>query len=402
MRLLGHCDIGRIWLSSSSVLLMAVVVPCAAQVTGQGDAESWTLRPEMRIGSVDGPDALSLVGGVEVDARGRLFVLQPREAMIRVFDAEGRELESIGGRGGGPGEFQTPVRMGWRMDTLWVLDPSSHRISFWHDGTLAGTMRIEGVDFGTKYTLAYPIAFLEDGAFLVAAVPRTDPNGHRLARDAPVVRVGPDGARETLLAVLRATDRPVLNTPAGSRISFSYQPFDDSTVLRVSPDGKRVVLVERSAPLSGEPSSFTVLSLDAFGDTIFGRAVSYRPQRLTRDVVEGVIRIPDPALLSRYPSLAAARDAIRSAIRIPAWQPPVSEVLVGRDHTLWLRLADRGTGSVEWLVLDEQGSALGRLVLPPTLQILQAQRTQVWGVIHDEFDVPFVVRYRMEKQGSAF
>lgn len=73
----------------------------------------------------------------------------------------------------------------------------------------------------------------------------------------------------------------------------------------------------------------------------------------------------------------------------------MSHVAAGRDGTTWLRREDAGGGTVKWLVLDAAGSPLAEVGAPAGLTILEARRDLVWGVEHDELDVPYVVRYRV-------
>jgi hypothetical protein len=61
-------------------------------------------------GSDEGPESFFRVaaGLIGADASGNLFVLDPTNARIVVFDADGQFLRSMGGSGGGPGEFRAP------------------------------------------------------------------------------------------------------------------------------------------------------------------------------------------------------------------------------------------------------------------------------------------------------
>ena len=48
-------------------------------------------------------------GLVDVDAQGRIFVLEPFEYRVTVFDSVGRALSTMGRRGEGPGELEWPI-----------------------------------------------------------------------------------------------------------------------------------------------------------------------------------------------------------------------------------------------------------------------------------------------------
>lgn len=86
------------------------------------DAEG---RPAGRIGQ----GLLQRPTGVAVEARsGRLFVADAGAHDIKVFDAAGRHLKSLGRRGEGPGEFNFPTHLALRAGTLYVTDAMNHRV----------------------------------------------------------------------------------------------------------------------------------------------------------------------------------------------------------------------------------------------------------------------------------
>jgi hypothetical protein len=93
-------------------------------MTEQASAQTapWSASIEVRAGAVEGPGALADVWDVEVGLQGELLVVQPWIHTIGVFDAQGQYLRSVGRAGDGPGEFRSLGRIGWRADTLWVID----------------------------------------------------------------------------------------------------------------------------------------------------------------------------------------------------------------------------------------------------------------------------------------
>src|SRR4051812_30775179 len=83
-------------------LLLSLTV--AQRALGQAaiKLKQLTLKQEF---VVDGTQhSLTAVADIEVSPEGRLFILQPDERTIRVFDPDGRERR-IGRQGSGPGEF---------------------------------------------------------------------------------------------------------------------------------------------------------------------------------------------------------------------------------------------------------------------------------------------------------
>ena len=68
------------------------------------------LEEELSIGEAEGRDeyVFSRVRDVEVDETGRIYALDSKEANVKVFDWDGNYIRTIGRKGQGPGEFQSP------------------------------------------------------------------------------------------------------------------------------------------------------------------------------------------------------------------------------------------------------------------------------------------------------
>lgn len=103
----------------------------------------WTLSPQpvLSIGTLDGSEAETLfqVNDVERLSDGSWLVSNGGTQEVRVFDASGAYLRSIGGRGGGPGEFVSLSRIyvlpgdslalyDSRQRRVTVFDPAGERV----------------------------------------------------------------------------------------------------------------------------------------------------------------------------------------------------------------------------------------------------------------------------------
>lgn len=217
------------WLLTAS-LLSGSPGPLRAQ-----NVERWTLREELRIGSQGGPEALTRISSLLTDSLGKIYLVQPLEAAVRVYDSDGRSVATLGRRGDGPGEFRVPLHAGWIRDTLWVVDLADQRVTFWKQGIApAGGFRFTGPDLGPDFNPAAPIAVLEDGNLLFGAVPRMNANGRRATNLGAALRAGRDGSEVQPVAKLRFSSLTVVESSEGSSLMLSYQPFDDRTLVRCS------------------------------------------------------------------------------------------------------------------------------------------------------------------------
>ena len=110
---------------------------------------SWSLAdsPTVAIGTMDGeePYQLHTVSDAARAGNGQILILNTSTSEVRVFDAKGRYLRSLGRRGQGPGEFRYPTEIRVLADdSVMVWDaPLGPRVFFNADGVLA---RMEAVD----------------------------------------------------------------------------------------------------------------------------------------------------------------------------------------------------------------------------------------------------------------
>jgi hypothetical protein len=102
----------------------------------------WQFQRLFALGGADeGPEGFFRVspGLIGADASGRLYVLDPTNARVVVFDADGRFLRSMGNSGGGPGEFRMPASLSVSPDgAVAVFDfAKGHLVRFDAAGQIA-------------------------------------------------------------------------------------------------------------------------------------------------------------------------------------------------------------------------------------------------------------------------
>ncbi len=243
-----------------------------------------------------------------------------------------------------------------------------------------------------------PAGLLGDGSIHgVSTVPSDEVVRGRITQVAHV-RMDETGAVTDTLAMLPLGVESVLGVLDGVGGTFTQQPFGDGVLGAVTRDGMGLLILERKAAGSPGPADFRVRRLDLAGDTVFSRAYPYRPVPIPAERVDSAINTIADQLQEfvgeRMGTTAAQwRGWIGDAAYTPDYHTPVSQLVAGRDGTIWLALHPPGARGTDWLVLDEDGDPVGRVLLPPGLRVLLGDRENVWGVETDGLDVPYLVRY---------
>lgn len=390
---------GRASIRVGAVLALALLGASARSASAQGAARPgaarWRLVPEVRIGSVDGPDALSRVTAIALDSAGHAYVTQPMDSRIRVYSASGRLLRTLGGRGGGPGEFMDVSALGWRADTLVALDGSQQRlVLFAPDLTPARTLRLTPVGDA--------ISTLSDGLLANGLVLGHMRWGDYSKPDAPpisLVAYRTAGEAVDTLARVDGHGGGGCMVFAEERVRSCFvRPVMSDDLYRLDPGGRSLTVVMRPVPTHGQPAGAGVYRVDLGGDTIMRSTLSARampvPTAWRDSAVEarrkGLARLPmlSPKMIQRI---------VAEGLAIPDDYPLVRALLVATGGDTWLRLYDDGSRGGHWLVLDPAGRERASVSGPAGTTLLAVRGDAVWGVERDELDVPYVVRYRIAK-----
>jgi hypothetical protein len=298
------------------------------------EGEAWTLEEELRIGFAggSGPSLLREVGALEVDALGRVWVLERGARELRVFDVYGKHVRTLGGPGTEAGRFAEPVGLTWAPDgTLWVADPGNARFTaFDTAGHFIGDhpRHVDG------YLLPWRGAFGRDGLlYEIAPVPRAD-GGRRAA----VLRYDP-----------------------------SMDPLDT------------LLLPLRSA--SGDSAAGPAAALNPDGTPWVGAGDGYRLSRLRfgRDTARRVSRIVE-----------------RETPPVPGGTFAVRDVMADSGGGFWVRpaLPAPEAGAI-FDVFDAEGRYQGRVRLPAALDPDPSPLVRggaLYGVASDSTGVSYVVR----------
>lgn len=349
------------------------------------------LEHDLAIGVVEGPEfeMFGDVRGIEAGPDGEIFILDSQTADIRVFDADGRHLRTIGGRGEGPGEISRAngfIRM--PDGSLWIQDHGQWRmLRFAPDGTELERVPMHVLSYGYIWSGTVddagrhwkstnhsdesqpspPPEGLNEGrsrGYLVSSDPRTEARdsvflGERRWRS--YVR-HMDGGYSVRGIPFQASPITVVD-PAGG---FWTAAGDQYRLVRLGEDGDTALVVEADVP--AEP--VTAEDRRAF-------------------VERSIADVPDETRPGER------RVAEEIAGLMPAAKPVMDQMVMDDEGRLWVRRAQPSEGPPLYDLYCRDGEYRGslRLAFEPARYFPPRIRDgHLYTLTLDDMDVQRVVR----------
>lgn len=359
-----------------------------------------TLVPEISIGELEGPEEylFGRIGSLAVDEDHNVYVFDTQAFEVRVFDATGTYLETLGREGEGPGEFARPEAIAMLPDgRLLVRDPGNMRVQVFD--RVSGETEEWDYNSGNHYRPGAPLYTDARGrTFLLTS----DPSG-----DDIVIILGPGGTHLDTLPEPSMDYESIMvsaeHTTERGRSSVSAPvPFTPWFYWAVHPSGHF---------LTGFSSHYGIDLIRDDGVLRIERSydpvdVSDEERAYRRETTERMIRFTVPGWTWDGP-------------RIPEHKPVFGELLTGRNGRIWVSLTTEGyrvenenhdpenpfSEPVTWRestrydVFESDGTYLGVVVPPGGFSpgpdpVFDGDL--VWAVARDELGVERVIRYRIE------
>ena len=358
------------------------------------------LVPELSIGQLDGPEEyiFGSVGDVLPRRDGGVYVWDYQSDALRRYDSSGTFVRQVGRKGGGPGEYESPIGMDLLHDgrlAIWdaqhqrvnLYDTAGTFVSSWRAPTNHFLQRALLVDSAGRIDLQMPLA-------------PDDPTKPTMDRRLGIVRFQSDGSAVDSLAP------PAMPELAGLEVT---------TVIdgKVVGSGRYYIQYVPQPTWSPSPLGYIVSTTADRYAVLLGRPG--HPMRIERDV-------PD------VPVEAAERDAIRAGLTrmiqrrqpgwswngpdVPARKPAVARLTVDADGRVWVGRSlpsvklppaeDDTTHTPRWSspnaydIYSPDGRLLGYLPVPKRTWIMRARGDTLWGSVRDSLDVETVVRFRVQ------
>ncbi len=353
------------------------------------EGEEWHLTDEAVVdiggGHTEEEQPFQVMGAAKL-SDGNIVVGNRGSQELRLFALDGRFRTSFGGRGGGPGEFQS---LTWLRvlddDSVITFDSPQRRLSVFH--SQIGYVRSFTVVTSDDVPIPQPHDIFADRSLLVQSrVPLPSPSRSLSGLHRPrlsLFRFAADGSPGPKLGEFAG--REILIRADGERGMIMAAPFGRSTE----------VFVTRN--------DFYVASND-----------SYKLRRFNRDgqLLSIVRRIVEPLAVTeedvselRRSHLEGSSEQTRSVIEdmldempLPLTMPSYEHARVDALSNVWVKEYNRpGDNTPRWSVFDSSGVWLGTLTFPVRFEPLDIGSDYVLGLWRNEDDVEHVRMYQLVK-----
>ncbi len=352
-----------------------------------GSRLGWRIGPEVAvsIGRLEGEDPYLLYGATDATrlSDGRIVVVNLPTLELRVFDEAGTHLDTWGGQGEGPNEFEGPITEIARLpgDTVMVWDQRYPIVSV-VDPTGEVARRFEVQELTElRGDGMRPVAVLRDGSILTSPTPGfASMAGDSVAVELRDAEGGLKGSLGTHLGMERHFDvenLTIYNVIFGRRLV--RQAWGDLSIVT-----------------QNTRYEIRVFAQDGSLARIVRREHVTRPP--TDADVEGYIearvsRIADPE------TQASERERfapVPVSDHLPAFASMMAD---GLDH-LWVEEYEapgEELPGVIWCVFDPDGEVLGFVETPEGLLIYEIGEDYILGLARDEMDVEFIQVWPLER-----
>ena len=351
-------------------------------------AAGWRLSeaPVTQIGMVDGPPEQQLYRVVHSRRLrdGTIAVVNSGTSEVKLYDARGQHVRTIGRDGDGPGEFRSP----WKIhelpgDSLLVIDLYREISVFGPDHRYVRRFATVLPDSAIGHGLE-PVDQFGDGTLLFRRhLPERDPTFVGVRRNRiDMMRYGLDGRS---LGSLGEFDDQTgsLNTGIGRYMfgawakeaatdsSMWYGPGDVFEIREIAFDGRVLRLVRLDAPLR----PVTEQDQEDYKAASIERVRGTREEQIMERMIVGSI--------------------------FPAHFPAHYELMVDDAGNLWVQDYQPFGAEIPrmWSVFDRRGRYLGPVEVPAGFTVHHIGDRFVTGRWTDEMDVEYVRVYAIEKRG---
>lgn len=378
----AHSPQSRSSLSSPFVALLALsllLASCGAEDTR--DLGGWRLHEDgLHVTDtllVSGTDAFyfGAISDVAVTSEGRMAIADREAKNIKVLDADGSLVDTLGGPGQGPGEFEAlrSVQVA-RGDSLYAYDFRRSRLTVFAPEAPYSVARMVTVSRDLGFVTELIVL---DDQFVGSSGPGADLSEGGVTAPPPRIwrLVSDDGSPGDTLLQTRGQDLAVAT--AGRAFQARPVPFARTTLVRRGPDGWLYTGWSDSLRIQAH-------AVDGTSETIVDVPTS--PVPVTKAERDSILNDVGSDL----------RSIMASAI--PETKPAFTDFVVADDGRLWVKRPTVGhqEESQRWWRLDPDSRTIHEGWFPADVDIEVVMNGKVYGTTITENGGPAVVRYDIQ------
>lgn len=368
------------------------------------DALVRTLVSDLRVGKEEGTEEESFgrIGFVLGTADGGLLVHDTQAPAVRLFDAQGTYVRTLGGKGGGPGEYNQIngiVQLPDERIVIW--DASGSRLNFYSpSGDFQSTSRAPHTGWFSQNMLFSDAT----GNLYAFGILEREPTDFTRSKNGYVRMDGAGQVTDSIPTILWREPIPALVARTEGGMSAASVPFAPGNASRLRTDGGLV---------SGPGDPYTLY--------LTGGALT-KPVRIERE--HQPVPVSSTEADERRASIMAMMERNQPGWKwdgapIPTNKPAYRGLSVGDDGRIWVLISSpaeripademppvrEGAPPTPQLttreptvydVFSPSGMLLGRVAPPRRTRIYGSNGRHVWGVMRDSTDVEYAVRFRVE------
>lgn len=340
--------------------------------------EWWSVTPEA---VSEAGLYLTYIQDVDVDSRGRVFLVDAGEGGITVLTPELGLLQTVGRAGEGPGEFDNRQVQSLPGDTLFVYDVGLGRITLFDPESLevVSTLPPPNLERGVVSRLWRLTD--QERYFAQDRLPYFDGEGEAADQARTEVLLAfdePAGVVADTLATVADSERLVVRREGF--LSVGNHPFGRRSLVGVLGNDRIV---------HANSGTFEVTVVDFEGTTVGSFSHPLPPIPVTSAELRAEVEEMSELLA----------DALRAGA--PYTWPVLAGLVTDDEERIWIGIRSPGDSAEwEWAAFAPDGSHAGSVLLPAghLLQVVRGGR--IYVLSHDELDVPSIRAYRLEAQGT--
>jgi hypothetical protein len=308
------------------------------------------LEEELSIGETDGkPEYMfSNIRSIAVDEEERIYVLDWKEAHVKVFDSNGKYLKTIGKKGQGPGEFQSPFFLMITRQNELVVEDIARGLSFF---SLEGKF-VRNLSTAKIRALSFDID--SEGNMIANVIVREEEN--------PRYELRKFDSELNFLYALGSSPLPSVNRSG-------FNPFIPTI---------RAAINQNDQIVTGYPEKYEIKIFDKSGTPIRKIMKEYDPVEITEEEIkEATEGLPPDMKFS-----------------IPKYHNAYSWFISDDEDRLIVRTYERASDGEGYYcdVFDEEGKYIAKIPLGFTPRIWK--NNKLYTIEEDEEGYQYIKRYK--------